>query len=100
MVEPHKTVDISLTKRITDQVYHFNIKPLRAKTLTYLQQIRTPLIILLHKMARPLRLYESQIQVCRVNILPLTACSQNSQEMIISLSPVEFSNKHFPLKSQ
>jgi len=75
-----------------DQVCHVNIKPLTAKIMTYLQRIETPLVILLHGIAGPLKLCKSQSQnACHVNIIPLIACFQSLQGMSVSLSPVKFS---------
>jgi len=61
MARPHKTVVVSLMKWIIDQVCHVNIKPLTVKTPTY--PIESPLVILLYRMARPLKLCKSQSQM-------------------------------------
>jgi len=63
MVGPHKIVVVSPMKWITGRVCHVNIKPLTVKTLTYPQRIGTPLVILLNRMAGPLKLCESQSQI-------------------------------------
>jgi len=64
MVGPHQIVIIFPAKLTTGQVCHVNIKPLTVKFSLYPQQIGTLPVILLHRMANPLKLLLHQQHMC------------------------------------